>query len=207
MNTIDMVKYKLEIATFLGPTWRLHGDQNEEITNGNVRLWINLDSWKKKLNISARPHAETHEETHRYQTVLFDWIPRHMRDAWTLSIGCSLKSSEKVANDIRRRLLPDAETMVTEVKRCIEIDNDNTNRMAAMVATFKHNITDLPLRENRENNNSRWDAWMLNKNYNEIGRISIDRESGKCNVTINGLDLDTAAELFVKRAKGEDLIS
>lgn len=212
MDYTDLIAYRCQIANFLGTDWVLLSADNgfkDQITNHKIVLTIHYEPSTKKLNIHGRPYPRDPQERNQFHEVLYQWIPREMYHTWTLSIGCSLKNPEKVANDIVRRLLPDVEAATAEIKRRIAINEANHETLRLLVEAFKQKC-ELPLRENRDNAERApywWNATLLTKDFHTLGEVRIDRETATCKVTLNGTSIETAAQLFKQHANGQEVIS
>ncbi len=205
---MDFVKYRNEIATFMGPSWKVNHEA-QSINNGSLEIFLHASDWTKKFDISGRMYSANPEQRNLFHKVLFDWIPTKDREAWTLSIGCSFKSPEKIALDIQRRLIPSLVEMSKEVKRRLAIDEEQRETLRILVDTFKEKVKGIPMRESGNNPNTAnycWEARFLDKDYSEVGTVKIYRD-GPVNLVLNNTTLDLAGILIQRHCVGKEMIS
>jgi hypothetical protein len=214
MTPDEKINYIKQIGTHLGTKWVYipHEDTGWSgwLTDGTITLWFNFDDWKKKLNISADPGDRRNAvDYHLRHNILRDSIRLGERDARTLSMGVSWKDAEKVAKDITRRLLPDSYTMATRVQQIITERNITEINLFERVKHFKDLLGDIPMREDRGNENTKTYAWKARfleaVTHHEFGEIEIRLDT--CNISLNGTSLERAAELFKSVMNGKDLIA
>lgn len=205
---MDFVKYRNEIATFMGPTWKVNHDA-QSIYDGSLEIFLHASEYTKKFDISGRIYSENPEQRNLFHKVLFDWIRSDEREAWTLSIGCGFKSPEKIANDIQRRLIPSLIEMSKEVKRRLAINQAQKDELRSLVDNFKEKVNGIRMRESRgnaERANYYWEATFLTKDYNHLAEVKIYRE-GPINLTLNGTTVDIAANLIKTHCANKEMIS
>lgn len=205
---MDFVKYRNEIAAAMGPSWKVNHDA-QSINDGSLEIFLHGSEWSKKFDISGRMYSENPEQRNLFHKVLFDWIPTDTRNQYTLSIGCSFKSAEKIALDIQRRLIPSLVEMSKEVKRRLAINEAQRETLRGMVDIFKEKVKGIPMRESGNNPNTAnhcWEARFLDKNYSEIGVVKIYRE-GPVNLVLNNTTLDLASILIKTHCDGKEIIS
>lgn len=205
---MDFVKYRNEIATCMGPTWKVNHEA-QSINDGSLEIFLYASEYTKKFEISGRMHSDNPEQRNLYHKVLFDWIRSDEREAWTLSIGCGFKSPEKIASDIQRRLIPSLIEMSKEVKRRLAINQAQKDELRNLVDNFKEKMKGIPMREARGNEHTAtycWEATFMTNDYNHLAEVKIYRD-GIVNLTLNKTTLDLAANLIKTHCANEEMVS
>lgn len=188
MDKDPLVNFIQEIASYLGPTFRLQSHPDTErlpdITNDHFTIHIHYSEWKKKFGISVSPFSNTHEQRRSRHDILYQRLSQgsgYSNDPkWNLSINCSVKSSEKIARDIQRRLIPDATAMAAAVEAKEAEMMNNRNTLGEIVAKFKSSLgPTVRIRDHHENNKTsefRWSGHICEKDsYRTIAEIQISR--------------------------------